>query len=91
MAVRTSRAVCRLPPEAVGLPQSGTSTTRHINLGEKQTGKPIDGNRHDGFEEAGAGNQLTVGLAWIPTPIPHLTTIVIGRCDSQASDARSVN
>ena len=28
----------------------------------KQTGKPIAGNRHDGFDAAGAGNQLTVRL-----------------------------
>ena len=62
MDVRSPWAICRLPPESAGLPQSGTSTTRDINLGEKQTGKPIAGNRHDGFEEAGAGNQLTVEL-----------------------------
>src|SRR5712664_756887 len=34
----------------------------HINLDRKRAGKPIAGNRHDGFEEAGAGNQLTVWL-----------------------------
>src|SRR5260221_3321725 len=28
----------------------------------KQAGKPIAGNRHDGFEEAGAGNRLTARL-----------------------------
>jgi hypothetical protein len=28
----------------------------------KQTGKPIAGNRHDGFEVAGTGNRLTVQI-----------------------------
>src|SRR6266700_2270775 len=34
----------------------------HITLDRKRAGKPIAGNRHDGFEVAGAGNQLTVWL-----------------------------
>jgi len=33
-----------------------------ITLDKKRAGKPIAGNRHDGFEVAGAGNQLTVRL-----------------------------
>ncbi len=33
-----------------------------ITLDSKHVGKPIAGNRHDGFDEAGAGNQLTVWL-----------------------------
>jgi len=32
------------------------------NLDEKQAGKPIAGNQHDGFEVAGAGNQFTVRI-----------------------------
>ena len=36
------------PPNRIGL----------INLDPKPAGKPIAGNRHDGFEEAGAGNRL---------------------------------
>src|SRR5260370_30844439 len=35
---------------------------RHITLDRKRAGKAIAGNRHDGFEVAGAGNQLTVWL-----------------------------
>ena len=31
---------------------------RSHNLDPKPAGKPIAGNRHDGFEEAGAGNRL---------------------------------
>src|SRR5580700_10359140 len=38
------------------------SRVSHITLDKKQAGKPIAGNRHDGFEVAGAGNQLTVWL-----------------------------
>src|SRR5260370_33046548 len=34
----------------------------HITLDRKRAGKPIAGNGHDGFEVAGAGNQLTVWL-----------------------------
>ena len=34
----------------------------HITLDVKQAGKPIAGNRHDGFDEAGTGNELTVQL-----------------------------
>ena len=33
-----------------------------VTLDRKQAGKPIAGNRHDGFEEAGAGNRLTARL-----------------------------
>jgi len=42
--------------------ESPASRVGHITLDRKQTGKPIAGNRHDGFEVAGAGNQLTVWL-----------------------------
>src|SRR2546427_2868757 len=42
--------------------ESPASRVGHITLGRKRAGKPIAGNRHDGFEEAGAGNQLTVLL-----------------------------
>src|SRR5467141_969295 len=42
--------------------ESPASRVGHITLGRKRAGKPIAGNRHDGFEEAGAGNQLTVWL-----------------------------
>jgi hypothetical protein len=38
------------------------SRVSHITLDRKRAGKPIAGNRHDGFEVAGAGNQLTVWL-----------------------------
>jgi len=38
------------------------SRASHITLDRKRAGKPIAGNRHDGFEVAGAGNQLTVRL-----------------------------
>jgi hypothetical protein len=34
----------------------------YITLDRKRAGKPIAGNRHDGFEVAGAGTQLTVRL-----------------------------
>src|SRR5664280_3012406 len=43
-------------------PESQVSRSGLITLEGKQTGKPIAGNRHDGFDEAGAGNQLTVWL-----------------------------
>src|SRR5882762_2236697 len=42
--------------------ESPASLVGHITLGRKRAGKPIAGNRHDGFEVAGAGNQLTVWL-----------------------------
>jgi|SRR3989442_9431506 hypothetical protein len=42
--------------------ESPASRVGHITLGRKRAGKPIAGNRHDGFEEAGAGTQLTVWL-----------------------------
>src|ERR1700674_1521598 len=38
------------------------SRVSHITLDRKRAGKPIAGNRHDGFEVAGAGTQLTVLL-----------------------------
>ena len=42
--------------------ESPDSRVSHINLDWKLAGKPIAGNRHDGFEVAGAGTQLTVRL-----------------------------
>jgi hypothetical protein len=42
--------------------ESPASRFGHITLDRKRAGKPIAGNRHDGFEVAGAGNQLTVWL-----------------------------
>jgi hypothetical protein len=42
--------------------ESPASRVSHITLGRKRAGKPIAGNRHDGFEVAGAGTQLTVWL-----------------------------
>src|SRR5467141_1368680 len=42
--------------------ESPASRFGHIILDRKRAGKPIAGNRHDGFEVAGAGNQLTVWL-----------------------------
>ena len=42
--------------------ESATSRIGHINSGMKQTGKPSAGNPHAGFDEAGAGNRLTVWL-----------------------------
>ncbi len=42
--------------------ESPASRVGHITLDRKRAGKPIAGNRHDGFEVAGTGNQLTVWL-----------------------------
>src|SRR6267143_3452866 len=42
--------------------ESPASRVGHITLGRKRAGKPIAGNRHDGFEVAGTGTQLTVWL-----------------------------
>jgi hypothetical protein len=44
------------------IPESQVSRSGLITLEGKQTGKPIAGNRHDGFDEAGAW-KLTHGLA----------------------------
>src|SRR6266851_7451122 len=43
-------------------PESAASRTCLINLDAKPTGKPIAGNRHDGFEVAETGNRLTVRI-----------------------------
>src|SRR6266704_4160505 len=43
-------------------PESAASRTCLINLAAKQAGKPIAGNRHDGFEVAETGNRLTVRI-----------------------------
>src|SRR4249919_1351478 len=42
--------------------ETPNSRVSPITLDKKRAGKPIAGNRHDGFEVAGAGNQLTVRL-----------------------------
>src|SRR5260370_22273781 len=42
--------------------ESPASPVGHITLDRKRAGKPIAGNRHDGFDVAGTGNQLTVRL-----------------------------
>jgi hypothetical protein len=42
--------------------ENPASPVGHITLDRKRAGKPIAGNRHDGFEVAGAGTQLTVRL-----------------------------
>src|SRR6266480_5757601 len=42
--------------------ESPASRVGPITLDRKRAGKPIAGNRHDGFEVAGTGNQLTVWL-----------------------------
>ena len=42
--------------------ESTASQIGHINLNMKRTGKPGAGKPHAGFDEAGAGNQLTVRL-----------------------------
>src|ERR1700730_17408945 len=52
------------------LPASSTMDTAekpgsrvgHITLDRKRAGKPIAGNRHDGFEVAGSGDQIPVSL-----------------------------
>ena len=63
VAIRDSEFVQRVhDSEAFVAAESRPSLSGRITLGPKQAGKPIAGNRHDGFEEAGAGTQLTVGL-----------------------------
>ncbi len=63
MAVREAGSSQRLPASSTMVtPESQVSRSGLITLEGKQTGKPIAGNRHDGFDEAGAGNQLTVWL-----------------------------
>ena len=42
--------------------ESRSARMSHITPDQKHTGKPSAGNPHAGFDEAGAGNQLTV---WI--------------------------
>src|SRR6266851_10355715 len=43
-------------------PESAASRSCLTNLDAKPTGKPIAGNRHDGFEVAETGNRLTVRI-----------------------------
>ena len=63
VAVREAGSSQRLPASSTMVtPESQVSRSGLITLEGKQTGKPIAGNRHDGFDEAGAGNQLTVWL-----------------------------
>ena len=53
----------RLPASpTMGATESPANRVGPITLDWKLAGKPIAGNRHDGFEEAGAGTQLTVRL-----------------------------
>src|SRR5271165_415920 len=60
---REAGTLQRLPASSTMVTtESPTSRVSHITLDRKQTGKPIAGNRHDGFEAAGAGTQLTVQL-----------------------------
>src|SRR5450432_4487325 len=61
MAIPGSRAVRRLSSAAKHY-WKPPSTTGLITLGTKRTGKPTAGNPHGGFDEAGAGNGLTVRL-----------------------------
>ena len=62
MAVPDIGTVCWLPIEAAMVPESESKPTRPINLAAKQTGKLTAGKPHGGFDEAGAGNELTVWL-----------------------------
>src|SRR5260370_561390 len=61
MAIPGTRAVRRLSSAARHY-WKPLSTTGLITLGTKRTGKPTAGNPHGGFDEAGAGNGLTVRL-----------------------------
>ena len=42
--------------------ESRSARMSHITLDKKHTGKPSAGNLHAGFDEAGAGNRLTIRL-----------------------------
>jgi hypothetical protein len=42
--------------------ESRSARISHITLDKKHTGKPSAGNLHAGFDEAGAGNRLTIRL-----------------------------
>ena len=66
MALWEAGTLQRLPASSTMVTaESPASRVGHITLGRKRAGKPIAGNRHDGFDEAGAGNELTVQLAAI--------------------------
>jgi hypothetical protein len=63
VALRGAGTLPRLPASSTMVTaESPASHDGHITLDRKQAGKPIAGNRHDGFEVAGAGTQLTVRL-----------------------------
>src|SRR6516165_8970260 len=63
MALREAGALQRLPASKTWTTTENFSCRSGlINLDSKRAGKPIAGNRHDGFDEAGAGNVLTVRL-----------------------------
>ena len=63
VAVREAGSLSRLPTSSsMVISESPAGGSGPITLDSKHAGKPIAGNRHDGFEEAGAGNQLTVSL-----------------------------
>src|SRR5215472_10265147 len=42
--------------------ESPTARRGHIIPDKTQAGKPVAGNRHDGFDEVGTGNELTAQL-----------------------------
>jgi hypothetical protein len=63
VALRGAGTVPRLPASSTMVTaDSPASPDGHISLDRKLAGKPIAGNRHDGFEVAGTGTQLTVWL-----------------------------
>ena len=53
--------------------ESPTDRIGLITLATKPAGKPIAGNRHDGFDEAGAGNEPTrsLGASRQPSTLPE--------------------
>ena len=63
VAIREAGSLQQLPASSVMVtPDTPASRIDLATLDRKQIGKPMTGNRHDGFEEAEAGNQLPVSL-----------------------------
>ena len=63
MALWNTRVIQRISSVAHGAGSESLSRLKQLhNLDEKQAGKPSAGNPHAGFDEAGAGNGLTVRL-----------------------------
>jgi hypothetical protein len=63
VAIRAAGTLSRLPAStSLVTPESAASRTCLITLDAKQAGKPIAGNRHDGFEVAETGNRLMVRI-----------------------------